>query len=108
MIDRSDPAAQMYHNDTKHTFQSVRSDLHYLDFSNQPMPFKEYQGIEPISLPPEPPRAMGNAIKCISSAGEGTDGKESLSLEILPLLESLVGFKLRNSQWARACCGRRV
>ncbi len=73
----------MYHNDTKPTFQSVRSDLHFLDFSNQPMPFKEYQGIEPISLPPEPPRATGNVIQSISSAGEGTGGKESLSLEIL-------------------------
>ena len=83
MTDRSKSAAQIYHNDTKHSFQSVRSDSHFLDFSNQPMPFKVYRGIEPIALPPEPPRAMGNAIKSLSSVGEGAGGQKSLSLEIL-------------------------
>ena len=83
MIDRSESAAQKYHNDTKHSFQSVRSDSHFLDFSNQPMPFKVYQGIEPIDLPPEPPRAMKNVFKSISSAGGGTGGQKKLSMEIL-------------------------
>ncbi len=83
MTDQSDSAAQKYHNDTKHSFHSVRSDSHYLDFSNQPMPFKVYEGIEPIALPPEPPRAMKNIFKSISFAGEGAGGQEKLSLEIL-------------------------
>ncbi len=83
MVDRSDSAAQKYHNDTKHSFQSVRSDFHYLDFSNKPMPFKVYEEIEPIALPPEPPRAMKNALKSISSLGEEAGEKKQLSLEIL-------------------------
>lgn len=83
MIARSESAARMYHNGTKHSFQSVRSDLHYLDFPNQPMPFKVYGGIEPIPLPAEPPRATGNVFESISSAGEGAGENEPLSFEIL-------------------------
>ncbi len=52
MIDnRSLDAAWTYHNGTKHSYQSVRSSTHSLDFSNQPLPFKIYTTLEPIALP---------------------------------------------------------
>lgn len=44
-------ATWAYHEGTKHTFQSVRSSRHILDFENQPLPFKIYPGLEPIPLP---------------------------------------------------------
>ena len=40
-----------YHDQTKHSQRSVRSSSHYLDWSNQPMAFKIYSGLEPIPLP---------------------------------------------------------
>ena len=40
-----------YHNQTKHSYQSVYGDRHYLDWSNQPIPFKIYPELEPIPLP---------------------------------------------------------
>src|SRR4029079_9598389 len=51
MTNRDTGATWSYHNETKHSYQSVRSDLHYLDWSNQPVPFKIYPDLEPIALP---------------------------------------------------------
>jgi SagB-type dehydrogenase family enzyme len=42
-----------YHNATKHSYASVRSNQHSLDFSNQPIPFKVYPTLEPSPLPAE-------------------------------------------------------
>ena len=39
-----------YHNTTKHSRESVRRGPHFLDWTNQPMPFKVYRNLEPISL----------------------------------------------------------
>src|SRR5665213_603984 len=43
-----------YHQATKHTYDSVRSGAHYLDWKNQPNPFRTYEGAPTIALPPEP------------------------------------------------------
>lgn len=44
-------AAWKYHELTKHSYQSIRADRHYLDWSNQPSPFKIYPSLQPIPLP---------------------------------------------------------
>ncbi|HEV8712244.1 MAG TPA: SagB/ThcOx family dehydrogenase [Candidatus Binatia bacterium] len=44
-----------YHNGTKHSRQSVRSNPHYLDWENKPLPFKIYSTLEPLPLPRELP-----------------------------------------------------
>src|SRR5438876_8645260 len=46
-------AAWSYHNDTKHSYLSVRNNPHHLDWSIQPRPFKIYPGLPPIPLPQE-------------------------------------------------------
>jgi SagB-type dehydrogenase family enzyme len=52
MPDNNDiAAAWSYHNQTKHSYQSVYGDRHYLDWSNQPIPFKIYPELEAIPLP---------------------------------------------------------
>jgi SagB-type dehydrogenase family enzyme len=51
MKNRQIDAARIYHNGTKHSYQSVRANPHYLDFDNQPVPFKIYTELEPIELP---------------------------------------------------------
>jgi SagB-type dehydrogenase family enzyme len=43
-----------YHQATKHTYHSVRANAHYLDWSNQPDPFRAYEGAPITMLPPEP------------------------------------------------------
>jgi hypothetical protein len=44
-------AAWVYHNGSKHSYQSIRANRHYLDFENQPLAFKIYSDLEPIALP---------------------------------------------------------
>ena len=46
-------AAWKYHDATKHSYASIRSDPHFLDWENQPSPFKIYAGLEPMPLPRE-------------------------------------------------------
>ena len=43
-----------YHQATKHTYHSVRANARYLDWHNQPDPFRTYEGVPAILLPPEP------------------------------------------------------
>src|ERR1700736_2688922 len=45
--------ALKYHNATKHSYASVRSNQHSLDFNNQPIPFKIYPTLNPSPLPVE-------------------------------------------------------
>ena len=48
-----------YHDGTKHTWESVRSNTHFLDWSNQPRLFKIYPRLEPIPLPaPDEPTGL--------------------------------------------------
>ena len=46
-------AALAYHNATKHSYASVRAHPHFLDFANQPLPFKIYPSLDPSRLPGE-------------------------------------------------------
>src|SRR6266851_2762967 len=54
MIDnRNTEAVWTYHNATKHSYASIRANPHFLDWSNQPLPFKIYSALEPMRLPSE-------------------------------------------------------
>jgi SagB-type dehydrogenase family enzyme len=44
-------AAWTYHEATKHSYTSVRTNPHFLDFANQPLPFKIYPALEPARMP---------------------------------------------------------
>src|SRR5437899_418813 len=46
-------AALNYHEATKHSYTSVRTNPHFLDFANQPLPFKIYPALEPSRMPTE-------------------------------------------------------
>jgi SagB-type dehydrogenase family enzyme len=61
-------AAWTYHNGTKHSYQSVRTGTHYLDFSNQPLPFKIYTTLPPIPLPRDFPPLTMPALRAIAAA----------------------------------------
>src|SRR5947207_12349021 len=67
MKNREIDAAWSYHNGTKHSYESVRTSRHYLDWDNQPIPFKIYSELEPISLPEHLSSSGMPAISAISS-----------------------------------------
>ena len=50
MKNREIAAGWAYHDGTKHSYQSIRTNPHYLDWEIQPIPFKIYREIEPIPL----------------------------------------------------------
>jgi SagB-type dehydrogenase family enzyme len=66
MNNREIQAAWKYHNDTKHSYWSIRNNVHFLDWANRPQPFKIYPGIEPFLLPRDVPQTGVAALSAIS------------------------------------------
>jgi SagB-type dehydrogenase family enzyme len=58
-----------YHDRTRHSPESVRTSAHFLDWENQPLPFKIYRNLEPIPLPFERGRASMPALVAMSRRG---------------------------------------
>ena len=56
-----------YHESTKHSYISVRTNPHSLDFANQPLPFKIYPTLEPSRMPTEVRQTGVAALSAISS-----------------------------------------
>lgn len=59
-------AAWTYHNSTKHSLESIRRNPHFLDWDNQPLAFKIYQGLDAISLPQDWPQIQTSALDAIA------------------------------------------
>jgi len=72
MSNRDTDTAYHYHEQTKHSYQSVRSDAHSLDFSNQPIPFKTYPGLKPIPLPHQWEETETSALSAVSAVTSPT------------------------------------
>ena len=73
--------ARRYHEQTKHSPESVRRDRHFLDWDNQPLPFKLYRGLEEVPLPSVEARPGPAALHALLESAEGAI--ESLTLESL-------------------------
>ena len=86
MSNRELEAAWAYHNSTKHSYQSIRADSHYLDWENQPLPFKIYSSLEPISLPHNFSSSEMTALSAISATGAYAGGKCIPDLEALAVI----------------------
>jgi SagB-type dehydrogenase family enzyme len=82
-------ATWSYHNGTKHSQESIATDRHFLDWQNQPLPFKIYQSLEPIPLPRDLLFSGVPALAAISAPPPALHGPSVLSL---PLLASLLYF----------------
>ncbi len=75
MQNREIAAAWRYHDGTKHSYQSIRTNPHYLDWEIQPIPFKIYPALEPIPLQQQLSSTGMPALKAISTvAFESQDG----------------------------------
>src|SRR5260370_7720806 len=60
-------AAWNYHEATKHSYTSVRTNPHFLDFGNQPLPFKIYTSLEPSRMPTEVRQTGVAALSAIAA-----------------------------------------
>lgn len=60
--------ALKYHQATKHSPVSIRQDPHYLDWSNQPAPFKIYPDLDPIPLPSDLPNTAVPALEAVRTS----------------------------------------
>jgi len=106
-------AAWTYHNGTKHSYQSIRSSRHYLDFSNQPVPFKIYKTLEAIPLPRELTAVTMPALRAIAASASGTYGDCIPDLQALAMILYLsagITRERRVGDWeyqfrAAACTG---
>ena len=65
-VNRDPKAAKIYHDATKHSPLSVRTNAHFLDWGNQPMPFKIYSSLEVTRLPQEFPQTGVAALSAIA------------------------------------------
>lgn len=63
-----------YHNGTKHSSHSVRAGARGLDWANQPVPFKIYTTLEPVSLPRDFTHPGMRALDAIAASGSNPSG----------------------------------
>jgi len=73
MKNREIDAAWAYHNGTKHSYQRIRANPHYLDFDNQPLPFKIYAELELRALPAHLSSSGMPSLAAISAADARRD-----------------------------------
>jgi SagB-type dehydrogenase family enzyme len=83
MNNREIEAAWTYHNATKHSYESVRSNPHYLDWENHPLPFKIYSKLQPIPLPEHLSSSTLPAVEAISAVEMAAEN------EILPSIQTM-------------------
>jgi SagB-type dehydrogenase family enzyme len=65
---RNTEAAWNYHEATKHSYISIRTNPHFMDWNNQPLPFKIYPTLEPLRLPDEVRQTGVAALSAISAS----------------------------------------
>ena len=97
-----------YHQATKHTFASVRTGAHFLDWKNQPNPFRTYYGAPTISLPPDPGFTTTGTFTAIAELAGGDalhDGDKSHLPQSTPLdalwLSRLLWHSMAISAWKK-------
>ncbi|MPZ77964.1 MAG: SagB/ThcOx family dehydrogenase, partial [Deltaproteobacteria bacterium] len=83
MKNRQIEATWNYHNDTKHSYQSIRSNPHQLDWENQPVPFKIYSSLQPIPLPQNLSSSGMPALSAISNGADPDQSATRLTLQVL-------------------------
>jgi SagB-type dehydrogenase family enzyme len=68
-----------YHENTKHSYTSVRTNPHLLDFANQPLPFKIYPTLDAARMPTELRQTGVAALSAIAeSVPSGTNAAPDL------------------------------
>src|SRR5712692_9761881 len=86
MSDNRNPeAAWTYHDATKHSYVSIRTNPHFLDWRNQPLPFKIYPTLEALPLPRE---VRQTGVAALSAIAESVPAQSNASPDLGPLPNS--------------------
>jgi SagB-type dehydrogenase family enzyme len=83
MKNRDIDAAWQYHDGTKHSYLSIRTNPHFMDWANRPLLFKIYPKIEPIPLPQDVSQTGVAALSAISAPVDLLRGDAIPSLQDL-------------------------
>lgn len=89
MTNRDLEATWAYHNGTKHSNESLHADPHYLDWENQPLPFKIYTTLEPLPLPRD---LLSSGVPALSAVSSFNPPAHAPATPSLPLVASLLYF----------------
>ncbi|MGA8221936.1 MAG: SagB/ThcOx family dehydrogenase [Candidatus Acidiferrales bacterium] len=97
-----------YHHATKHSYDSVRTNARFLDWHNQPDPFRSYEGAPLITLPAEPSFLEAGTFATIAALAEGPrtaegskpDYREAVQLDV-PWLSRLLWHSMGISAWKK-------
>jgi SagB-type dehydrogenase family enzyme len=79
-------AAWNYHEATKHSYTSVRTNPHSLDFDNQPLPFKIYPALEPSRMPAE---VRQTGVAALSAIAGSVPAQTLIQTHTVPDLEAV-------------------
>jgi SagB-type dehydrogenase family enzyme len=90
-----------YHEGTKHSFQSVHSSRHFLDFENQPLPFKIYPGLKPIALPRGLEPSGSPALEALAASAVQPEGNPLFDLTFLARLLHYSGGITKRTRYPR-------
>ncbi len=83
---RETSSAWAYHDGTKHSHWSTRSNPHFLDWANKPIPFKIYRTLEGIKLPRSDGDSGVPALAAISDSPIPVEDEQVPDLETLARL----------------------
>jgi SagB-type dehydrogenase family enzyme len=95
-----------YHHATKHSYDSLRTNARFLDWHNQPDPFRSYEGTPLITLPAEPGFPEAGTFATIAALAEGprtakgskSDYREEVQLDVT-WLSRLLWHSMAISAW---------
>lgn len=79
-------AAWEYHNTTRHSYASVHNNPHFLDWDNQPLPFKVYTTLEPLPMSRE---VRQTGVAALSAIAESVHSNASAVPDLEALAELL-------------------
>lgn len=97
MGNRDIEAARRFHDLTKHSYTSVRSTPHLLDWENRPIPYKIYPDAPAVMLPRDLALSPMPALAAISSQAE-RDASAAIDLEMLTRILFCAGGLTRYRQ----------
>jgi SagB-type dehydrogenase family enzyme len=97
-----------YHQATKHTYQSVRAGAHFLDWRNQPNPFRTYDGAQLIALPRDPAfpdmgtfEAMGALDEAAATIGKSDSAASHTAALDVMWLSRFLWHSMAVSAWKK-------
>jgi SagB-type dehydrogenase family enzyme len=95
LSNRDIQAAWQYHNSTKHSWHSVHTSAHYLDWNNQPMPIKVYPSLEGKKLPTDLPASGAPALAALAAPSPKVEKSVATQRDLAVLFYYAAGITKR-------------